>query len=202
MNELKQINDLTNYMLDNIEPKFEGALYDYIAGLTEYLYEGEIPDEDVMINIVLTGSHFGSLIRETYYNAVWKGPYKNECFWNALIFTFVMTRFWKAYSIYVNMEDLFKTELYQNIIEYMSYPEWIKVGICGESWSKIRKMCKSYCQMIEFSEGDTVLVKRGKDKGKQAAIISKGKSKVEIKVEGRTKKLSYSSIKGVEDEKN
>ena len=164
MDELKQIEVMENYMLDRIEPPIPDMLHTYLSYIQKAIYKNELPNEEEMEEIILTASHFGSLIRETYYEYVYKGPCENQQFWNALISTFVMTGYWRQFQEGNVIKSILESGPYQEIIKHMSYPKWVELGLTGGEWSKIGKMCKKYCKMRDIEEGSEVEIKRGKDK--------------------------------------
>lgn len=194
MNELDQVEVMQNHMFHNIEPLVKDALPVYLSYNQKYLYENKLPDKKEMEKIILTASHFGSLIRETYYNFVHKGPCKPPQFWNATISVFVLTGYWRQYKENNISEVITETKEYKQIIKHMSFPKWIKLGLTGGEWSTIRKMCKQYCKMRDINIGTKVKVKRGKDKGDIATVIDKLEDKLNLKIGNRTKQLSPSSV--------
>jgi hypothetical protein len=194
MNELEQVHFIQKYMFDNIEPLIKDALPIYLSYNQKYLYENKLPNKKEMEKIILTASHFGSLIRETYYNFVYKGPCKQPQFWNATISVFVLTGYWRQYKDFNVAEKLIKSKEYKKIIKYMSFPKWVELGLTGGEWSKIRKMCKQYCKMRDIKIGSEVKIKRGKDKGDTAIVIDKLENKFNLKIGNRTKQLSLSSV--------
>ena len=194
MNELDQVEVMQNHMFHNIEPLVKEALPVYLSYNQKYLYENKLPNENEMEKIILAASHFGSLIRETYYNFVYHGPCDPPQFWNATISVFVLTGYWRQYKENNISKKIIKSKEYKKIIKHMSYPKWVKLGLTGGEWSVIRKMCKKYCKMRDLQIGSEVKIKRGTDKSKVAIVINKLEDKVEIKINDRSKKLSYSSV--------
>jgi len=194
MNELEQVEIMQNHMFNNIEPLTKESLPVYLSYNQKYLHENKLPDEKEMEKIILTASHFGSLIRETYYNFVYNGPCDPPQFWNATISVFVLTGYWRQYKENNISKKIIKSKEYKKIIKYMSFPKWVRLGLTGGEWSTIRKMCKKYCKMRDLKIDDKVEIKRGSDKGNIAIVIDKLEEKVELKINDRTKKLSYSSI--------
>ena len=147
-----------------------------------------------MEKIILTASHFGSLIRETYYKFVYKGTCKPPQFWNATISVFVLTGYWRQYKGNNISKVITETKEYKKIIKHMSFPKWVKLGLIGGEWSTIRKMCKKYCKMRDINIGTKVKIKRGKDKGNIATVIDKLEDKLNLKIGDRTKELSPTSV--------
>jgi len=194
MNELNQTEVMENHILSRIEPSIPDMLHTYLSYIQKAIYGEGLPNKEEMEEIILTASHFGGLIRETYYNFVYKGPCNKQQFWNALISTFVMTGYWRQFQEGNVTKSILESGPYQEIIEHMSYPKWVELGLTGAGWSKIRRMCKKYCKMRDINNGTEVKIKRGKDKGEIAEVIGKSENKVKLKIGDRTKELSPTSI--------
>ena len=142
INTTSQIYTMYRWLWGNLTPP---VLYEeYLSARYIWFNTDQMLSDEQLEAVLACGNYWGAVIRTTYQRYVQRRGFDPKMFWNALVMVFVFGNIW----IWETLFRIQRKRIKQMIARY-SYPEWVQVALCGANWSKVRKMCESFCEQME-----------------------------------------------------
>lgn len=142
----EQVNILTRYLLENSTP----PIYDSEYRVVKYKWVWNVEwvgDKEELQTIIAVGSYYASVLRNTYRRFIWLRGWDPRTFWDAVVKVFMWSGIWDA-----NWEQLCREEKFKELAGEKY--EWVKMGLLGGSWKKLKTMCEDYCKCMDKVESE------------------------------------------------
>lgn len=135
---MNQCDIICNDLRRNLMPPIP-EMFDLYTSGKHALYRGDDLSNEQIEGLIACGSYWGNLIRIKYNHYINVREFERWTFWNALIFTFLWGQLWIDSDL---IKEFLKSKQAKDVLQYISNPEWVSIGLCGASWGKIIEMCE------------------------------------------------------------
>jgi hypothetical protein len=127
-------NSKLDYIDEEAYAKAKYKMYEDVSTLT---------DADIA-EIILKGSHNGSVLRTEYYKLVYKYGMSPKAFWDAAIMTFLFGAIWDE-----NVASILKDKRAKALLKRIRHPKWVEYGLKGGNWSSIKRDSDAFCAYMD-----------------------------------------------------
>lgn len=152
-NRFEQTNTITQHFSKVITGMPSGIYERFVAVRLKVMAWEELNDDD-LINLVIAGNDFGTIIRTAHYRFVDRFGYESQAFWDALIKTFTMTGSGIFTPAFDEQGGPLKDKRMKELIKRTRFPKWVRFGLVGGSRKELAKLASEFKAYMDGLEED------------------------------------------------